>query len=90
MDAFDPFGLLPSRIFGLDIIEAKHRPRYEMPEWLVPGVVRWDEKFRSETNEWAREVCGMVDSLPRGMAYVIGGRMAVMHPADVVQIANIC
>lgn len=90
MDQFDPFGLRPMRLFDLDIIEAKQRPRYEMPEWLVPGVVRWDPKMRDETNEWARSVCGMVDVIPRGMAYVIGGRMAVMHPADVVKISNIC
>lgn len=54
MDQFDPFGLRPMRLFDLDIIEAKQRPRYEMPEWLVPGVVRWDPKMRDETNEWAR------------------------------------
>lgn len=86
----NPFDLGPMRFSGLDVVVSQPRPRYEMPEWLVPGVVRWDAKFRAETNEWARTVCGMVDVLPRGTAYVIGGRVAVMHPADVVRIANIC
>lgn len=86
----NPFNLGFGRFAGLDVVVAQPRPRYEMPEWLVPGVVRWDAQFRAETNEWARSVCGMVDFIPRGTAYVIGGSMAVMHPADVLKISNIC
>lgn len=90
MDDFDPFSLRPMRLFGLDIIEAKQRPRYEMPEWLVPGVVRWDAKTRNEVNAWSREFLGMVDVIPRGTAYLMANRFAVMHPADVVKLTNIC
>ena len=31
-------------------------PRYVMPEWLIPGVLKWPENFRRETNMWAEHV----------------------------------
>ena len=89
-DFANPFSLGFGRFSGLGVVASPPRPRYEMPEWLVPGVVRWDAKFRAETNEWARAFCGLVDTIPRGTAYVIGGGMVVMHQADVVRISNIC
>lgn len=91
----DPFGIWPSRLFGINIIESPDRPRYEMPEWLVKPTdkhdgVRWDPKLRAETNRWALSFLGTTNILPRGTVYMLGQTTAVMRPSDVVKLNNIC
>lgn len=39
--------------FELDIVVSPDRPRYELPVWLIPGVLRWDPAFREDINRWA-------------------------------------
>lgn len=88
-DAFDPFGMrMPSSLFGMEVIESPDVPRYTLPAEVMPGVP-WPPGFRDELNRWSRSFLGTTNVLPRGMAYVIGNRYAVMRPADVVKISNL-
>ncbi len=88
-DDFDPFGLrMRGKMLGLDVITSPDVPRYTLPAEVIPGVP-WPAGFRDEVNRWSRSFLGTVNTLPRGMAYVIGGHSVVMRPADVVKISNI-
>ena len=86
---YDPFGLrMPRTLFGMNVIESPDVPRYTLPEELIPGVP-WPPGFRDEINRWSREFLGTTNFIPRGTAYVLGGRSIVMRPSDVVKISGI-
>lgn len=86
-DSFDPFGLhRPRRVFGMDVIESPDVPRYTLPAEVIPGVP-WPIGFRDEINRWSRSFLGTTNKVPRGMAYVLGGRSIVMRPEDVLKIS---
>lgn len=85
----DQFGIWPSRLFGINVIESPDRPRYTLPAEVIQGVP-WPPGFREEINRWSVEFLGTVNYLPRGTAYVIGSGYAVMRPEDVVKIINLC
>ena len=89
----DPFSMLDCfahpRIGGMDVITSPDVPRYVLPEEVIPGVP-WPPGFREEINKWSREFLGTTNVVPRGTAYVIGNRYAVMRPSDVVKLTNIC
>jgi hypothetical protein len=84
----DPLGIWPTRLFGMDVIESRDVPRYTLPEEVIPGVP-WPAGFREDINRWSRSFLGTTNPLPRGMAYVIGNRYAVMRPEDVVRISGL-
>lgn len=87
----DPFSfdyLGRHRLAGFDVIESPDVPRYTLPEEVIPGVP-WPPGFREEINRWSRSYLGTTNVVPRGMAYVIGNRYAVMRPSDVLEIINI-
>ena len=88
----DPFSLgsfLRPSICGLDIIESPDVPRYVLPEEVIPGVP-WPPGFRDEINRWSRDFLGTTNMLPRGTSYIIANRYAVVRPADVVKLINVC
>ena len=85
----DPFGLrMPSDLLGMKVIESPDRPRYTLPNEIIPGVP-WPAGFRDEINKWSRSFLGTTNILPRGTAYVICGSYAVMRPADVVKLSTL-
>lgn len=84
--SFDPFSL---GVFGgIHIVESPDRPRYTLPEEVIPGVP-WPPGFRDKINRWSVDFLGTTNLLPRGTAYMLGNGVAVMHPSDVVKINNI-
>ena len=86
---FDPFRLRPLSFAGIDIVESPSRPRYELPKEVLPGIP-WPPGFREDFNRWSLSFLGTVNVVPRGTAYMIAGRIAVMHPSDVVKLTNLC
>mgnify|MGYP003659087025 CR=1 FL=1 len=86
LDNFNPFALSFS---GIKIIESPDRPRYTLPEEVIPGVP-WPPGFRDEINRWSREFLGTVNYLPIGTAYVLGNGFAVMRPSEIVKLTNLC
>lgn len=79
---------MPAKLYGMDIIESREVPRYELPEELMPGIP-WPPGFRDSINQWAREFLGTTNLVPRGHAFVIGGSQVVMRSEDVVKISNL-
>lgn len=82
-DPFAPLGR-PSRLFGMDIIEA--------PVRLVPKIKLGDaapvsDKFRAEFNAWLVQVFGTRDVSPvqPRMAYMFGNKI-LMRPEAVVRL----
>jgi hypothetical protein len=86
--AFGLFDFGRPRIGGMEVITHPDVPRYVLPEEVIPGVP-WPPGFRDEINKWSREFLGTANVVPRGTAYVIGNRYAVMRPSDVVKLTNI-
>lgn len=84
----DPLGIWPSRLFGMNVIESPDVPRYTLPAEVIPGVP-WPPGFRDDINRWSRSFLGTTNVVPRGMAYVLGGRSIVMRPGDVVKISGL-
>lgn len=87
----DPFGLMykPNRDFGFDIVESPNRPRYVLPEEIIPGVP-WKPGFREEINKWSLEFLGTVNVVPKGQVYILNNKTALMRPEDIVRIQTIC
>ena len=83
---FNPFSL---GFGGIRIIESPDRPRYTLPEEVIPGVP-WPPGFRDEINQWSYSFLGTANIIPRGTAYMIGAGFAIMRPSDVVKITNLC
>jgi hypothetical protein len=87
-DSFDLFGLRgPGTFAGLKIIESPDRPRYVLPEELMPGIP-WPPGFRDDINRWSRSFLGTTNMLPFGTAYMLAGGYTVMRPEHVVQLVN--
>lgn len=84
----DPLGIWPTTLFGMRIVESPDVPRYTLPEEVIPGVP-WPPGFRDEFNRWSRSFLGTTNAVPRGMSYVIGERVVVMRPGDVVKISGL-
>lgn len=68
-----------STILGLGVVLVKDQPRYVMPEWLIPGVLRWPQALRDETNTWAARVCGTANLLKDGEVIQARGNL-MMNP----------
>jgi hypothetical protein len=71
-----------SQLHGLPIIVSPDRPKYVLPEWLVPGLVPWPPGFRAEINAWSTDFLGTWNMVPdgkvvSGMAF---GHAMVMSP----------
>lgn len=74
--------MTPRTLFGMTVVAAPLHPRYVLPADVPPppGMTR------AEFNAWSRHVCGMTCTVPRGAAYVIGGKSVVVHPYDVARL----
>lgn len=88
MDSFMWGSVNRSRIFGIDIVESKERPKYVLPEEVIPGVP-WPTGFREEINRWSEEFLGTTGIVPRGMVYMLGNNVAIMNRACIVEISNL-
>lgn len=85
-ERFDPFAIAPRSLFGMKVVESPDRPRYTLPEEIVPGVP-WPPGFRDEINRWSVSFLGTTNVMPRGITYVLGDTI-VMRPNDVVNLLN--
>jgi hypothetical protein len=68
-------------IFGMKVVISPDIPKYVLPEEVMPGVP-WPPGFRDEMNRWALSACGVTNLVPRGTAYVIGGKQVMVNPLD--------
>ena len=84
----DPLGIWPSSLRGLQVVESPNLPRYTLPPEIIPGV-EWPAGFREAINSWSVAFLGTTNRVPRGSAYMIGERIVVMRPEDVVRVSNI-
>lgn len=48
-------------LLGMKVFVHKAQLRYTLPEFLLPEpyCVPWPKGFKAETDEWAKEVCGV-------------------------------
>lgn len=60
-----------SRIYGLDVVLSEDRPRYVMPDELLPGVP-WPAGFRDSMNRWAADFLGTINPIPDSEVLVMG------------------
>ena len=60
-------------LFGIKIIKALTRPKYELPSEVIPGVP-WPKGFREEINKWSLEFFGVTSIIPEGTAYMMSGK----------------
>lgn len=84
----NPFGM-PESLFGMKVVESPDRPRYTLPEEVMPGVP-WPAGFREDFNRWAVGRLGTVNMIPPGVAYAIGNQCVVMRPAEVASLIRFC
>jgi len=75
-------------LYGMEIQEAPEYPRYTLPKELLPGIP-WPPGFREEFNDWSVRFLGTTCLVPRGAAYVIYGRTAIMRKEDIAKISNL-
>lgn len=61
---------------GLKVVVVEDRPRYQLPEELIPGVP-WNKEFRDEFNQWARSFLGSTNQIPDGQMGGVGGMVFV-------------
>lgn len=88
IDPFSMFSRTRNNFLGLDIIESKSIPRYQLPEELIPGVP-WDKKFRDDFNKWALEFLGTTNIIPANTVYIIADRYIVARPETAVKIIDL-
>lgn len=82
-DLRDSFGL--GGFLGMRIIESPDLPRYTLPADVPPPRGMTRAAFAA----WSREVCGVINLVPPGQAYVIGGHTVHMNPRDVLKLSNL-
>lgn len=70
MDGVSIFGQHIS-IYGTDVVVSHDRPKYQLPEEIMPGVP-YGAEFRKEINEWAREFLGKDNLIKDGEAVKMG------------------
>ena len=78
----------PNTIFGMKVVISPNRPRYVLPEEIIPGVP-WKPGFRDEINKWSLEFLGTTNVLPKGEAYIINNNTVMLRPEDAVKLRNI-
>lgn len=61
-------------LYGLDVVVTSDRPRYLLPDEVIPGVP-WPKGFREEFNGWSRSYLGTWNMVPDGQVYEMMGRM---------------
>ena len=74
-------------LHGMRIIESPDRPRYVLPEEVIPGVP-WPPGFREDFNRWSVDFLGTWNVVPPGVAYFFEGGF-VMNPRLVGVIENL-
>jgi len=85
----DPFNFFsPFQFCGLNVIESPDRPRYTLPEEIIPGVP-WPPGFRDEINRWSVGFLGTVNYVPLNTAYMIGNSLVVMRKEDILKLGSI-
>lgn len=72
--------MIPQTFLGMKIVLSPDRPRYTLPEELVPGVP-WPAGFREQINSWSLSYLGTVNLLPEGQVLVVGSTIT-MRPDD--------
>lgn len=63
-------------LYGLRLHIAPDRPRYVLPDEVMPGVP-WPEGFRQKLNEWSASFLGTWNLLSDSQAYRFGNVMVV-------------
>lgn len=81
-----------SRLYGLPIVVSPDRPKYVLPEWLVPGVVPWPPGFRDEINAWSTDFLGTWNMIPDGQMItgLAAGGAIFMNPRAYAALRAAC
>jgi hypothetical protein len=63
---------------GLRVIVSPDRPRYVLPDEVIPGVP-WPPGFRDEINAWSASFLGTWNVVPEGQALVMGNNTVLLR-----------